>query len=251
MAHRLKYLTNALPVLVALIGLLLLWQFGASLLGLPPYVLPRPSEILVTMVEKASLLADALGITAVEAITGFLVGAAIGLGLAIFAILVPPAEAALIPLAVVINAVPSVAFVPLVLIWFGLGMASKIAIGALAVSFVVLLNALSGLKRPDAEAINLMRSFGASRLGILWRLQLPAAMPSVVTGLRVGLARSTIAVIVAEMMGAYGGVGQMIYQSTGQVDYLGVWAAVVSASLGSLLLYGLLVAIDRKLVWWR
>ncbi len=133
----------------------------------------------------------------------------------------------------------------------GLGMASKIAIGALAVIFVVLLNLLAGLKRPEVEAINLMRSFGAGPLGILFRLRFPAAMPQLVTGLRVGLARSTIAVIVAEMMGAYSGIGQVIYQATGQVDYLTVWAAVFVAMLGSLALYGVLVAIDRKLVWWR
>jgi NitT/TauT family transport system permease protein len=80
---------------------------------------------------------------------------------------------------------------------------------------------------------------------------LPAAMPLLVTGLRVGLARSTIVVIVAEMLGAYAGLGQIIYQSTAQVDTLNVWAAVFIASLGSLLLYGVLVAIDRKVVWWR
>ena len=121
----------------------------------------------------------------------------------------------------------------------------------MAVSFAVLLNALAGLKSPEAESINLLRSFGAGRVGVLWRLQLPAAMPSLVTGLRVGIARSTIAVIVAEMLGAYSGIGQIIYQATAQVDYLTVWAAVFVASLSSLLLYGVLVAIDRKLVWWR
>jgi NitT/TauT family transport system permease protein len=76
-------------------------------------------------------------------------------------------------------------------------------------------------------------------------------MPQLVTGLRVGLARSTIAVIVTEMLGAYAGIGQIIYQSTAQIDYVTVWAAVFVASLGSLILYGLLVAIDQKLIWWK
>ncbi|MCX5496688.1 ABC transporter permease [Kaistia dalseonensis] len=251
MASRLSFLRSALPVAAALIGLLLLWQLGAMLFDVPTYILPRPGAIVATAIEKAGLLGSGLWITSVEAVLGFFVGTLIGLAAAVLMILAPPLEVALIPLVIVINSVPSIAFVPLVLIWFGLGIGSKVAIGALAVSFVVLLNALAGLKRPEADAINLMRSFGASRLGILWRLQLPAAMPSIVTGLRVGLARSTIAVIVAEMMGAYAGIGQIIYQSTAQVDYLTVWAAVFVASLGSLVLYGVLVAIDRKLVWWR
>lgn len=250
-ADRLKLLSNALPVAAALAILLLAWQFGAAALDVPTYILPRPVEILATAIGRAGYFGDALYVTLTEAVAGFSIGAAIGVLLAVLMILVPALEIMLMPLAMVINSVPSIAFVPLVLLWFGLGMASKIAIGALAVVFVVLLNLLSGLKRPDNEALNLMRSFGASRLGILWRLQLPAGMPSLVTGLRVGLARSTIAVIVAEMMGAYSGIGQVIYQSTGQVDYLTVWAAVLVASLGSLALYGLLVAVDRRLVWWR
>lgn len=251
MARRLTRLAAALPVALAMIALLLGWQFGAALFGLPTYILPRPLEIVVNGFVNAHLLGGALAVTATETVLGFLLGAAIGLVVAIAMILAPPLEDALMPFVIAINLAPSVAFVPLALIWFGLGVASKIAMAALAMSFVVLLNALAGLKRPEADAINLLRSFGAGRLGVLWRLQLPAAMPSVVTGLRVGLARCAIVVIVAEMLGAYSGLGQIIYQSTAQLDTLNVWAAVFIASLGSLLLYAVLVAVDRKLVWWR
>jgi NitT/TauT family transport system permease protein len=250
-ARRLIPLAAALPVACAVVVILLAWQFGAILFDLPTYILPRPIEIVTNAIVNAHLLGGALAVTATEAVLGFLLGAVIGLAVAIAMILVPPLESGLIPLVIAINLAPSVAFVPLALIWFGLGIASKVAMAALAVSFVVLLNVLAGLKRPEADAINLLRSFGAGRLGILWRLQLPAAMPLLVTGLRVGLARSTIVVIVAEMLGAYAGLGQIIYQSTAQVDTLNVWAAVFIASLGSLLLYGVLVAIDRKVVWWR
>ena len=251
MAPRLISLVAVLPVVFAVIFILLAWQLGARLFDLPTYILPRPIEIATSAIANAHLLGGALAVTATEAVLGFLLGAAIGLAVAIVMILAPPLEVGLIPLVIAINLAPSVAFVPLALIWFGLGIASKIAMAALAVSFVVLLNTLAGLKRPETDAINLLRSFGAGRLGILWRLQLPAAMPSLVTGLRVGLARSTIVVIVAEMLGAYTGLGQIIYQSTAQVDTLNVWGAVFIASLGSLLLYAVLVAIDRKLVWWR
>jgi NitT/TauT family transport system permease protein len=244
-------LKGLIPVLTAIVGLFLLWQFGASFLDLPAYILPRPLDIIAGAVGKAELLGDALFVTLLEALLGFLIGAVIGLGLAVLMILVPPLEFSLLPLVIAINSVPAVAFVPLALIWFGLGMASKVAMAALAVSFAVLLNALAGLKRPEAGAVDLLRSFGAGPFGIFWRLRLPAAMPQLVTGLRIGLARSTIAVIVTEMLGAYAGIGQIIYQSTAQIDYVTVWAAVFVASLGSLILYGLLVAIDQKLIWWK
>ncbi|GGE03719.1 ABC transporter permease [Aureimonas endophytica] len=244
-------LGRALPVLAALTALLLVWEIAALVFAIPAYVLPRPGGILSTMVAKADLLSAAVGVTALEAVAGFLLGALIGIALALLMVLIPPLETLLVPLVIAFNSVPSVAFVPLVLLWFGLGMASKIALAAFAVAVAVLLNTLQGLKRPEADAINLLRSFGASRVGILLRLRWPAALPLTVTGLRVGLARSTIAVIVAEMMGAYAGIGQVIYQATAMMDSLTVWAGVLVASLTSLVLYGLLVALDRKLVWWR
>jgi ABC-type nitrate/sulfonate/bicarbonate transport system permease component len=249
-AHRVNLL-DRLAVPVAIFVLLGLWQIAAVVFNAPAYVLPRPLDILQAIVDRHEIIGQALWLTGTETVVGFLLGAAIGLAVAIALILAPPLEPILLPLAVAINSAPSVAFVPLALIWFGLGMASKIAMAALAVSFVVLLNALSGLKRPEQGHIDLMRSFGAGRLGVLWRLRLPAAAPSVVTGLRVGFGRSAIVVIVAEMLGAYGGIGQIVYQSVAQVDYLTVWAAVFAAMLGSLALYGLLVAIDSRLVWWR
>lgn len=250
MAERLR-LDDRLAVALAIVLFLGAWQTATALFDVPAYVLPRPLDILGAIADRRATLGEAIWITGVEAVVGFLIGAAIGVAVAVALILVPPLEPALLPLAIAVNSVPSVAFVPLALIWFGLGMGSKIAMAALAVSFVVLLNALSGLKRPEQDHIDLLRSFGAGRLGILWRLRLPAAMPAVVTGLRVGVGRSAIAVIVAEMLGAYAGIGQIIYQSTAQVDTLTVWAAVFVAMLGSLALYGLLVAIDRKFIWWR
>jgi NitT/TauT family transport system permease protein len=86
---------------------------------------------------------------------------------------------------------------------------------------------------------------------IVWRLRLPVAMPSVVTALRIGVPRSMIVAIVGEMLGAYAGLGRMIYESTQQVDLLSVWAAVLVASLASMVFYGVLVWVDQKLVWWR
>lgn len=249
-ARRMK-LSGQLPVLVSLVLLLAVWQIGAALFGVPAYILPRPLGIAAAIVDQSHLMGAALWLTGCETVLGFALGALCGVLLAILLVLVPPLEPLLLPLAVAINAVPSVAFVPLALIWFGLGMASKVAMAMLAVGFVVFINALTGLKRPEQGHIDLLRSFGAGAFRILWKLRLPAALPAIVTGLRIGLSRATIAVIVAEMLGAYAGLGQIIYQATAQVDYLTVWAAVMVAILGSLALYGAFVALDRKLVWWK
>ncbi len=250
-ARRNLSLARALPVAASLVVLAVLWHGAIALFGIPPFVLPSLWAITTHAVSEFGPLSAALGATLLEAFSGYLLGAAFGLLLAIAMVLVAPLERCLLPLAVAVNSVPIVAYMPLCLAWFGLGPGSKIALIAMAVGFTILINALHGLKLPEEAAVNLMRSFGATPIGIMRRLRLPAAMPSVVSGLRVAVPRSMIVAIVGEMLGAYKGLGRVIYESTQQVDLLNVWAAVLFASLASMVLYGLLVWIDRKLVWWR
>ena len=249
--RRLNQLRNVLPVLAGLAGITALWELVVTLFGVPAYVLPAPVAIVAHTAEQIEPLSLAMYATVFEAVTGFAIGAIVGLALAIIMVLVAPLEKALMPVIVAINSVPTIAFVPLVLIWFGLGPTSKVVLVALSVSFVVLLNGLQGLKRPEDAAVDLLRSFGAGPFGVMWRLRLPASMPSVVTGLRVGIARSMIVAIVTEMLGAIQGLGRVIYELTANIDYLNVWAGVFVASMASMALYGLLVWIDQKLVWWK
>lgn len=251
-ADRLNRLLNAgVPVLFAVLVFGLAWEAAVAFADIPQYVLPSPTAIIGAAFQRFPQLAEGLWITTFEALSGFAVGSVIGLALACLFLLSPVVKALVLPLVVALNTVPSIAFVPLALLWFGMGPASKIAIAALAVSFSVLLAAQEGFTRTEDGQVNLLRSFGASRRAILWRLRLPAAMPSIVTGLRIGLARSTITVIVAEMLGAYKGIGQIVYRSTAEMDTLNVWAAILVSSAVSLALYGLLVVIDRRLIWWQ
>jgi NitT/TauT family transport system permease protein len=248
---RVNFLRDVLPALTGLAVVAGLWQIGVTLFHVPAYVLPAPIAIAVHTLHEIGPLSAAMEATVFEAIAGFAIGSVGGFGLSMIMILVAPLERALMPVVVAINFVPTIAFVPMALIWFGLGANSKIFLVALSVSFVVLLNALQGLKQPEDAAVNLLRSFGAGPLGVMWRLRLPAAMPSLVTGLRVGVSRSMIVAVVAEMLGAVQGLGRVIYESTANVDYLNVWAGAFVASMATLILYGMLVWIDERLVWWR
>jgi NitT/TauT family transport system permease protein len=226
------------------------WEATARGLHLPAYVLPAVSDILAAVWTKRTALGEAAFYTLFEALTGYGLGALIGIGLAVAIALVPRLRAVILPLATAINSVPVVGYSPLILLWLGTGMISKVVMVAMVVSFTVLLSTLAGLDRVDRRAVDLLRSFGAGRLGILWRLRLPTALPLMLAGLRVSTVRSVIVAIVTEMLGAYGGLGWLIYQAVLQIDFVQVWSAIFVASAASLAFFGLIGFIERKLLFW-
>lgn len=237
--------------LLGFVVLLALWEGVARGLALPAYVLPAISGILAAIGTHRAALLDAAAVTLGEALAGYALGALLGIGLAVLIALVPHARGGVLPLATAINSVPVVAYSPLVLLWLGVGAASKVAMVALAVSFTVFLGALAGFDRVDRRAVDLMRSFGAGRLAILWRLRLPTALPLIAASLRVSTVRSVIVAIVTEMLGAYGGIGWVIFQAVLQIDFVQVWSAIFVASAASLAFFGLVGLAERRLIFWR
>ena len=245
--------TSPLAVQRGILGAVLLiacWEGLARGLHLPTYVLPAVSEILAAIWSKHALLGQAAGYTFLEALVGYAIGCLIGVGLAVAIAIVPVLRAVILPLATAINSVPVVGYSPLILLWFGIGIASKIVMVAMTVSFTVLLSMLTGLDRVDRRTVDLMRSFGAGRLSTLWRLRLPTALPLLLAGMRSSTVRSVIVAIVTEMLGAYGGLGWIIYQAVLQIDFVQVWSAIFVASAASLAFFGLIGLVERKILFW-
>ncbi|MFD2239300.1 ABC transporter permease [Aureimonas populi] len=230
--------------------ILLAWEFAARGLELPHYILPAVSTILAHMASDASSLLSAGRYTFIEAATGFAIGGLAGIASAVLVSMVPASRGVVLPIATAINSVPVVAYSPLVLLWFGIGMSSKIVMVAIAVSFTVFLNTIAGLDRVDRRQAELMRSFGASRFAVFWRLRLPTALPLILAGLRISTVRSIIVAIVTEMLGAYDGLGWIIYQAVLRIDFVAVWAAIAVASLISLGFFALVSMVERKAVFW-
>jgi NitT/TauT family transport system permease protein len=237
-----------------LLGLALVigvWHGAIAWFALPPFILPTLPSILARMATDIVPLGAAVAMTLFEAFSGFALGTALGISFAVLFVLVPRLGAVAVPILVAINSVPTVAYSPLALLWFGIGPVSKIVMVALVVGFTLLLNTLHGLKRADPAAIALLRSFGAGSWGVMLKLRLPGALPAIANGLRVGVVRSMIIAIVTEMLGAYRGIGWMIYEGTQTMDFLRVWAAVAVGSLASMAFYGAIGWLDRRFVWWR
>jgi NitT/TauT family transport system permease protein len=236
--------------ILGVVLLVLCWEAVARGLHLPSYVLPAVSEILTDVWSKRALLGEAAGYTLLEALAGFAAGCLVGIGLAVALTMLPALRAVVLPAATAVNSVPVVAYSPLILLWFGIGVTSKIVMVAMAVSFTIFLSTLAGLDRVDRRAVDLMRSFGAGRLNILWRLRLPTALPLLLAAMRVSTVRSVIVAIVTEMLGAYGGLGWLIYQAVLQIDFVQVWSAIFVASAASLAFFGLIGLLERKILFW-
>jgi len=245
---------RSLPVQRGILGALLLivlWEGVARGFHLPAYVLPAMSDVLLGVWSKRTMLAEAASYTLSEALLGYVLGAVIGIGLAVVLSLIPRVRGFVLAAVMAVNSVPVVAYSPLILLWFGIGLTSKVVMVALAVSFTLFLSTLAGLDRVDRRSVDLMRSFGAGRLTLLWRLRLPTALPLIMAGLRVSTVRSIIVAIVTEMLGAYGGLGWVIYQAVLQIDFVQVWSAIVVASAASLLFFGLVGLAERRLLFWK
>jgi len=239
--------------LLTLLIPLALWQAVAQWGGLPSYLLPSPLQVLVLfghMLADGSLLRNA-GYTLLEVLLGLALGGGLatitGYGLARSRLL----EWMLSPYLVASQAVPVVAIAPLLVIWFGPGLPSKVLICALIVFFPVLVNTVVGLRAVPQNLRDVMYSLHATSFQVLRHLEIPAALPVMFGGLRIGATLSVIGAVVGEFVGADRGLGFMVMVARGRYDTAMVFVAIITLILMALGLYGLVVLAERRLVRWE
>lgn len=202
------------PQVVALAGAALVWEAAVRLLALPLWYLPPPSHIAAVMWRNMPVILPNAGVTAAETLIGLAVGVAIGMALALAMASSRWLSEALAPLAVVSQAIPFLALAPLLMIWFGFGMASKIAMAAITIFFSVAAAFYEGLRRADENLVDLARLYGANRRQMLFEIRVPAAMPHLCAGLKLAAAYAPLGAIAGEWVGSQGGIGvQMTYHN--------------------------------------
>lgn len=236
-----RALGSVLPPLAALLLFLAAWELSARLLSVPLYLLPPPSAIGHAVASNASELLLAASVTARAALYGFLLSAAFGTLSAVVLGMSRILERALYPYTVFLQTVPIVAIAPLLVLWFGAG-TRAVTISAFIVSvFPVIAGGLAGMRSVEPPLRDLFRLYGASRLATLGKLQLPAAIPSLVTGLRVAAGLAVIGAIVGEFVAGFSesgaGLGILILSSYRQLRTDLLFAAVLCASILGLLLF--------------
>jgi NitT/TauT family transport system permease protein len=244
---------RTLFLLLSAVVALLLWEIIILIWQFPAFILPGPGLVFtrfIRAVADGSLIRHSL-ITLAEVLAGLLVGSVMAMLTGYLLAKSPAAERFLSPYLVASQAVPLVAIAPLLIIWFGPGLFSKVLICSLIVFFPVLVNTIVGLRAVPENLRDLMRSLRASRTEMLRLLEVPAALPVFLGGLRVGATLSVIGAVVGEFVGSDRGLGFLINVGRGQYDTALVFAAIFTLILMALLLYGAVILTERRLLHWQ
>lgn len=240
--------------LVFIVAFLAVWEFAASRGWLDPSLFGRPSGIGHYLVEgfitQGNLWLD-LGYTVLGTVISFVLGSLAALALGLVFTRYPGVEKAMDPYLTLLNAMPRFALVPLFLLWFGLGLASKIAVGTSLSFFVVLANTVAGIRNVPQDFLTLSRSLGASPGDLFFKVTLPSAVPVIFSGLRLALIFSLLGVVGAEIIAAEHGLGQTLAFLQSNFNMDGVMALLlVLSALGVLVTFGM-ARIERHLRRWQ
>lgn len=229
---------------------LAIWEAAVRGLGTPAYVLPAPSRVALTLVRDAPLLwRDAL-VTGGEMLGGLLLGTMTGILVALVMAQSRILERAVGPLLVVAQALPVFAIAPLLVVWFGFGVTSKLVMAGLIIFFPVSTSLFEGLRRTDPGLIDLARLNGASRLDTLLLIRLPAALPALGAGLRVAAAVAPLGAIVGEWVGSSAGLGLVMLHANARMQTDTVFAGLAILVVFSLALWAAVGALTRRLAFW-
>lgn len=237
--------------IILFVGILALWEYAIRAQWLPVYLYGQPSGIwreLVKGVQSGALIRDTW-ITAQETVLGFLIGSIAGsiAGLALW--LSPTTAAVLRPLMVALNGLPKIALAPLIVVWFGVGMESKVAIAAIITFIVAMLTSFAGSQEVDADFIRMMKSLGASRLQTFRMVVVPGTIPWIASAFRLNIGFAMIGAVVGEYISAEAGLGHHVYYSGTLYNLNAVWGGIFALMILALILDAMVGWVERRMKW--
>jgi NitT/TauT family transport system permease protein len=248
--QRLLWRRRLLPA-IGIATALLLWAFVVWFFKVPVFVAPSPQLVLATLWTKLDVLLANLLPTAIEAISGFLLGNTAAILIATVFVHKKSMEEAFFPVVVLVNTIPVVAKAPILVLLLGNGMEPKIAIAALICFFPTLVNMVRGLEAVNPQAMELMRVLSASKSEIFFKLRLRNSLPYLFSALKIAASTAVIGAIVGEWIGSTTGIGALIIQSTYNFDSAMLYATVLVGSAFSVLFFVTIVTIERFVVRWQ
>ncbi|MDB5953461.1 ABC transporter permease [Ramlibacter sp.] len=244
------WLSQAARWAIALVLAAVAWEALVVALAVKPQYVPRLSLILQAVVATPQPYVAGFLRTMAEALIGFVAGAVFGVSVGVLFHRRQLLREMVFPLFVISQTIPVIAFGALVVLWFGNTLMAKAIIAFYVTFFPVTVHALLGLKAVDPARIALMRSFGAGPHQLLWRLQLPSALPQIFVALRLAAALSLVGAIVGEWFGDTVGLGVLLLQAMFNENPVGLWAALLGCALLGTLFYGCVAALEKRIVFW-
>jgi NitT/TauT family transport system permease protein len=241
---------QALPF-VAFAIFLIVWEVLVIALDVKPFMLPRPTQVAVALVTEWRMLVPAALVTTLEIVLGFLIAAVIAVPLAVLLVSSRWIEATLFPLIVSAQLVPKVALAPLLVVWLGLGMATKLMVAFLLSFFPILIDMMIGLKSVETGKIYLARSMGASSLNMFFKIRLPSALPNLFGGLKIASTLAVVGAIVGEFIGANAGLGNVLLIANSNYDTVTVFAGITYLTVIGILVFAAVAAIERLMIPWH
>jgi NitT/TauT family transport system permease protein len=239
-----------IPILF-FIGGFLIWESAVLIFNLPEFLLPRPSQVILEIFRKFPFFLGHLGITMFSALTGYLIAIFLSFILAVIFVHSKTIEKGLYPYAIAIKIAPILALAPLVVLWFGIGIISKIVIVVLICFFPLLVSTIKGLKMVDENALDLLKSLSANKWQIFLKLRLPSSLPFVFQGLKISATMAMTGAFIGEFLAAEKGIGYLISIHTRLLDTTTAMAALLIMIVAGILFFLLICAIEKKVVFWQ
>jgi NitT/TauT family transport system permease protein len=231
--------------------IVVLWQYGAPLAGIPDYVLPVPSVIAARFAQTFWLQVHHLGFTALTTLVGLAIALVIGVLLALLVIYVEGLKSVILPVLAAFNSIPKIAIAPLFVIWFGLGMESKILLAFLLALFPIFVNSMTGLGEIEPDVLDLSRLAGGTPLRIFAKVRLMNAIPYIADALKVAFPLALVGSIVGEFIGGNRGIGYLILSGQFNLDTALVFAALLSITLFTTLGIAVVSLFEAVFLKWR
>jgi len=235
---------------VGLAMFVLLWSIVTRMSGLPDYILPKPLSVFNRFIDAAreGLLLPNVLVTVFESLTGFVFGSSIAFVLGYMLAKFRTAERLFSPYIVAFQAIPIVALAPLLIIWFGFGVKTKVLIAALVIFFPVLVNSIVGIRSADSEIMELLTSLDAGPFTTFFKFELPSALPIIFGGLKVGITFSVIGAVVGEFLGASVGLGAMVNMARASFDTALVFVSIILLGVMGIFFYLMMRLLEYVLI---
>ena len=247
---RFRDIRGAVYPIVGAAVILIVWQFYTEFFDVSRIVLPSPIDIYRASADNWQILLRESWPTFLESVLGFALAVAIGIPFAVCVATSRVLNLTLYPILIATQSIPKVAVAPIILIWFGLGMQSKLVIAFLVAFFPIVVDTAAGMRATPAGLLELARSLRASPLQVFMKVQFPAALPFIFAGSKVAVTLAVIGAVIGEFIGSVNGLGNLLLSANSQLDSPLAWAALVWLSVLGILLFAAVVVAERIIMPW-